>query len=144
MIKKFENYNNDVEEYSFYIFNGKIIYITSINNFGNQIEVKYINEDGFINNYIADTKSEVNEDFINTSKKFKLTKKVKSNNKLPNIKSKSKRVKDIDRYNVEQYTGKRHTATTDWNLPIWYALARIKDYKNDPAHRGLEYRLKKN
>ena len=67
----------------------------------------------------------------------------KSNqDKVNRKKPKSKNNKDIDRYNVEQYTGNRHTATMDRNLPLKLALNRISDYNKDPKHRGLRYELK--
>jgi hypothetical protein len=150
MIKKFESFRNTVEEQEFYKLGDDIVYITSIQYFGDQMRVEYIERNGNIDFFIGDDTRDLEEHFKTTSERFSLKQRANLKKKTPELnqgktrsKSKSKYNKDIDRYNVEEYSGKRHTATKDYNLPLKQAMARIKDYNYNPTHKGLTYKLKK-
>lgn len=146
MIKKFESFRNNVEEQEFYKLGNDIVYVTSIQYFGDQMRVEYIEKDGTLDFFIGDDVKDLEEHFKTTSERFSLKQKItskKKTSKLNKPKPKSKYNKDIDRYNVEEYSGKRHISTKDYNLPIKQAMARIKDYNYNPTHKGLTYKLKK-
>lgn len=146
MIKKFEKFNNSVSRGDFCYFRDELVYINSIEPFGQQYRVEYINKKGLKDSYIADSEDEIEDDFIKTIKSFPLADNIKSKNLIPKSKSSqpSKKVtKDIPRYDVVQYNSKRKVATLDWNLPYKSALGRKKDYENDPKYKKVDIRINK-
>lgn len=146
MIKKFENFNNSISEGDFCYYGTELVYINTIRPYGDQYKVDYITSKGIKDFYISDTREEINNDFVISTKRFSLTGKAKAKNPIPKTKPKTKKsvVKDIPRFDVVQYNSRGKFATLNWNLPYKSALSRKKDYENDPKYRNIDIRIDKN
>lgn len=129
-LKIFESFLKELEFYTLY---GELVYINDINTFGNQIEVKYITSNNVTRTYIADSWSEIEEDFIPTKDSFEL-----KFSEVGNIKNNQKDVskaKKPTHFDIVYYVGNKKVETIKYNVtskdayPLKNYFSKMPKYK---------------
>ena len=132
-LKLFENY---VKELEFYTLYDDLVYIDDIDNFGQQIEVKYITKNNVTRTYIADSWKEIDEDFIPSKDSFDLN--FKNNNEAetiePIVKIPSKK-KIATYYDIVYYIGNKKVETLKYNVAAKNAYSLKGYFSKNPIYK---------